>query len=281
MWPKLGFGVGLRPKHYPYILEHKPRMDWFEAVSENYIDSGGRPLHMLEQIRKNYPIVLHGVSLSIGSTDPLNRNYLKRLKALVDRIEPELVSDHLCWTGVDGENLHDLLPLPHTKETVEYVAQRVQQVQEFLGRKILLENVSSYIGFQQSIMSEWEFLTAVTEKADCGILLDLNNIYVNSFNRQFDPQKYLENIPIERVAQFHLAGHTDMGNYLFDTHTGEIISPVWDLYQKSVVRFGDVPALVEWDTDIPEFSELQKLTQKAKEIFERNFNHHKKIDVAA
>ena len=266
-WPSLGCGVGLRTEHYDHITAAWPRMDWFEAISENFMDSGGRPLQILEQVRRRYPVALHGVSLSIGSTDPLDRAYLARLKALADRIEPAIVSDHLCWTGVEGEQLHDLLPLPFTEEAVRHIAGRVEQVQEFLGRRILLENVSTYVSYRHSTMPEWEFLAAVAERSGCGILLDLNNIYVNSYNHQFDPYDYLARIPGETVGQFHLAGHTDMGSYLFDTHSRPVIEPVWELYRAALRRFGPVTTLIEWDEDIPPFPRLAEEADKARAIF--------------
>lgn len=266
-WPILGCGVGLRNEHYDLIIREWPRMDWFEAVSENYMDTGGRPLRILEEVRRHYPVALHGVSLSIGSVDPLDQHYLERLKALVDRIEPAIVSDHLCWTKVDEEQLHDLLPLPFTEEAIRHVAQRVEAVQGFLGRRILIENISTYVTYKHSVMSEWEFLAEVARRADCGILLDLNNIYVNAVNHGFDPYLYLEHIPGERIGQFHLAGHTDMGTYLFDTHSRPIIDQVWNLYRRALQRYGSVTTLIEWDEDIPEFSELAKEAAKARAIY--------------
>jgi len=266
-WPTLGCGVGLRTEHYDVITREWPRVDWFEAISENFMDSGGRPLAVLEAVRCRYPVALHGVSLSIGSTDPLDRHYLARLKTLADRIEPAIVSDHLCWTGVEGTNLHDLLPLPLTEEAIRHVAGRVQQVQDGLGRRILLENVSTYVTYAHSTMPEWEFLTAVAERSGCGILLDLNNIYVNAYNHQFDPYEYLHRIPGELVGQFHLAGHTDMGTYLFDTHSRPVIEAVWALYHEALARWGPVTTLIEWDEDIPPFAQLAEEADKARAIY--------------
>ncbi len=266
-WPLLGCGVGLRTEHYDVITREWPRVDWFEAISENFMDSGGRPLQGLDAIRRRDPVSLHGVPLSIGSTDPLNQSYLQRLKALVDRIDPAIVSDHLCWTGVDGENLHDLLPLPFTEEAVRHIAGRVEQVQAFLGRRILLENVSTYVTYQHSTMPEWEFLTAVAERSGCGILLDLNNIYVNAYNHQFDPCEFLRRIPGELVGQFHLAGHTEMGSYLFDTHSRPVIDPVWALYRDALTRWGPVTTLIEWDEDIPPFPRLAEEADTARAIY--------------
>ena len=252
----LGFGLGLRIPHYDEILATRPQVDWFEVLSENYLVPGGKPLYYLERIRANYPVVMHGVSLSIGGTDPLNRDYLKQLKALADRIEPRWISDHLCWTGVGGLNLHDLMPLPYTEEAVQHVVSRVKQVQDFLGRRILLENVSSYVTYKQSQLTEWEFLAHIAEQADCLILLDINNIYVSSFNHGFDPAEYLNGIPIERVRQFHLAGHQNCGNYIVDTHDHPIINPVWALYETAVKRFGSVSTMIERDDNIPPLKEL-------------------------
>ena len=266
-WPSLGCGVGLRTEHYDVITRDWPRMDWFEAISENFMDSGGRPLRLLEEVRRRYPVALHGVSLSIGSTDPLDRRYLDRLKTLVDRIHPAIISDHLCWTGVEGENLHDLLPLPFTEEAIRHVAGRVEQVQERLGCRLLLENVSTYVTYRHSTMPEWQFLTEVAERSGCGILLDLNNIYVNAYNHQFDPAEYLRHIPGELVGQFHLAGHTDMGTYLFDTHSRPVIDAVWSLYREALSRWGPVTTLIEWDEDIPPFPVLAEEAEKARAIY--------------
>ncbi len=266
-WPTLGCGVGLRTEHYDFILQEWPRVDWFEAISENFMDSGGRPLRVLEQVRLRYSVALHGVSLSIGSADPLNERYLERLKALVDRIDPAIVSDHLCWTGVDGENLHDLLPLPFTEEAIRYVADRVERVQESVKRRILLENISTYVTYQHSTMPEWEFLTAVAERSGCGILLDLNNVYVNAYNHQFDPAAYLRAIPGELIGQFHLAGHTNMGDYLFDTHSAPVIDAVWQLYRDALQAWGPVTTLIEWDEDIPPFPRLAEEAERARAIY--------------
>jgi hypothetical protein len=264
----LGCGVGLRPKHYGYIFEHWPAVDWFEAISENFMVRGGRPLHTLARIRERYPIVLHGVSLSIGSTDPLNVDYLRDLRALAARFEPVWISDHLCWTGVGGHNLHDLLPLPYTEEALGHVVARVGRAQEALGRRIALENVSSYLTYRHSMMPEWEFLAAVAEQADCGILLDINNIYVSAVNHRFDPLAYLAAIPPARVWQFHLAGHSDHGDYLLDTHDYPVKDAVWDLYVTALQRFGPVSTLIEWDDKIPEFPELLAHADHARRLQE-------------
>jgi uncharacterized protein len=257
----LGFGVGLRRPHYSRVLEQLPaddalQVDWFEVISENFMVAGGRPLEVLDGVRARYPVVMHGVSLSIGSSDPLNRDYLHALRALARRVEPAWLSDHLCWTGVGGHNLHDLLPLPYTEETVRHVARRIREAQDLLERTILIENVSSYMTFGVSRLTEWEFLSAVAEEADCAILLDLNNIFVSAFNHRFDPLRYIDAVPVGRVAQFHLAGHSDHGRYLLDTHDHPIRPEVWALYEHAVRRFGRVATLIEWDDNIPEFAVL-------------------------
>ncbi len=264
--PALGFGLGLRTDHYEAILAGSPPVDWFEIISENYMVPGGKPLHFLDRIRERYPLVMHGVSLSIGSTEPLNRDYLHQLKQLTDRVRPAWISDHLCWTGVHGKNMHDLLPLPYTDEAVAHVAARVRQVQEFLGRRILLENVSSYVTYKQSAMTEWEFLNAVVEQADCLILLDVNNIYVSSFNHGFDPLDYLNAVPTERVQQFHLAGHRNLETHIIDTHDEPIVDPVWELYRAAVRRFGRVSTMIERDDNIPPLEELLAELDHARHI---------------
>lgn len=262
----LGFGLGLRTVHYQTVLDQRPPIDWFEVMTEDYLVAGGRPLYYLDQIRQHYPIVMHGVSLSIGSVDSLNYDYLQQVKNLADRIQPAWVSDHLCWTGLDGINLHDLLPLPYTEEALDHVVSRVQQVQDFLGRRILLENVSSYVTYQESTLTEWEFLVALAERADCLLLLDINNIYVSAFNHHFDPQTYLAAIPPERVQQFHLAGHEHCGSHIVDTHDHTIIPEVWQLYADAVKRFGAVATLLERDDHIPDIAELVQELDKARDI---------------
>jgi uncharacterized protein (UPF0276 family) len=266
MEPPLGFGLGLRPVHYPEIFEGDPRIDWFEAISENYMVPGGRPLHALTRVRERWPVVLHGVSLSIGSTDPLDGDYLDRLAALAKRVEPAWISDHLCWTGVNGINLHDLLPLPYTEEALDHVAGRVAQVQERLGRRILLENVSSYVTFAHSAVPEWEFLAEVARRADCLILLDVNNIYVSAFNHEFDPLAYLEAIPAERVRQIHLAGHQNNESHIVDTHDHPVIDPVWSLYGAAIERFGPVATMIERDDRIPPLAELEHELDRARAV---------------
>jgi uncharacterized protein (UPF0276 family) len=261
--PFLGFGVGLRRPHYSHVLEGRPAMDWFEVIAENFMVAGGRPLEVLEQVRERYPIVLHGVSMSLGTTDELNREYLRDLARLARRFEPAWVSDHLCWTGVEGHNLHDLIPLPYTEEALRHVARRIREVQSILERRILIENVSSYMEFTISTLSEWEFLSAVAEEADCGILLDINNIYVSAFNHRFDPLIHIDAIPVNRVAQFHLAGHSNHGTYLLDTHDQPVCDAVWSLYEYAVRRFGEVSTLIEWDDNIPKFVELAATAEEA------------------
>jgi uncharacterized protein len=274
--PFLGFGVGLRRPHYTYVLDQWPPMDWFEVISENFMVAGGRPLAVLERVRERYPIVLHGVSMSLGSTDEFNRDYLRDLARLARRFEPAWISDHLCWTGVGGHNLHDLIPLPYTDEALRHVAGRIRQVQEVLERRILIENVSSYMEFTLSTMSEWEFLAAVAEEADCGVLLDINNIYVSAFNHQFDPLVYIDAIPVNRVAQFHLAGHSDHGSYLLDTHDHPVCNEVWSLYEHAVHRFGRVSTLIEWDDNIPGFGELAATAGRARRRFASVQEKHEK-----
>lgn len=242
-------------------------MDWFEATSENYMSSGGRPLWVLEQVRRDYPVVLHGVSLSIGSVDPLDPEYLKRLKALADRIDPAMVSDHLCWASVERKNLHDLLPLPFTEEALDHIVRRVGEVQDFLGRRILLENVSSYITYRHSVMPEWQFLSEVARRSGCGILLDINNIYVNAVNHGFDPRDFVRGVPAASVGYCHLAGHTNMGTWLFDTHSRPVIEPVWELYRDALTLLGKKSTLIEWDEDIPAWDRLSEEAARARKIY--------------
>jgi uncharacterized protein (UPF0276 family) len=254
--PPLGFGLGLRVPHYDTIIAEAPAVDWFEVLSENYFVPGGKPLDYLERIRRDYPVVMHGVSMSIGAHGKLNREYLKELKTLADRIQPRWISDHLCWTGVDGYNLHDLMPLPYTEEALAHVVDHVREVQDFLGRRFVLENVSSYLTYRQSDMSEWDFLREIAERADCHILLDVNNIYVSSFNHGFDAMEYLNGIPANRVQQFHLAGHQNNGDCIIDTHDAPVVDGVWELYAAAVRRFGPVSTMIERDDNIPPLAEL-------------------------
>ncbi|MFC5742608.1 DUF692 domain-containing protein [Dyella tabacisoli] len=254
--PYLGYGLGLRVEHYEALLEQPGNVQWLEIVSENYLVPGGRPLVWLERFRERFPLVMHGVSMSIGGTDPLDDDYLARLAALARHIEPAWVSDHLCWTGVQGINLHDLMPLPYTEEALAHVVERVTRVQDVLGRRILLENVSSYISFADSQLTEWQFLAAVAERADCLILLDINNIYVSACNHGFSPLDYLDGIPAQRVQQFHLAGHEHGGPLIIDTHDAPVANAVWDLYIEAVKRYGHVSTMIERDDHIPPLAEL-------------------------
>jgi hypothetical protein len=263
--PNLGLGVGLRSTHYPHILRENPAVDWFEIISENYMDSGGRPRHVLEQIAERYRVVMHGVSLSIGSTDPLDFEYLRKLKALADAVRAHWVSDHVCWTGVAGRNAHDLLPVPYTEETLRHLTARVRTVQDFLERPLVLENPSSYVGFASSTMPEWEFVARLAEGADCGLLLDVNNVFVSSVNHDFDPAEYIRNVPHSRVVQFHLAGHSDCGTHRIDTHDDHVIDPVWELYRLAHRLTGGAATLLEWDAKIPEFPVVHAEVLKAKE----------------
>jgi uncharacterized protein len=262
----LGHGIGLRTKHFAQFLAERPLVDWVEAVSENFMAPGGRPVAVLEKVRSEVPVVLHGVSLSIGSVDPIPEAYLAELGQLVRRIEPALVSDHLCWGTHRGAYLHDLLPLPYTEEALAHVTSRVLEVEERIGRPLLLENPSTYVAFKDSTMTEWEFLSELSRRSGCGILLDVNNIYVSARNFGFDPLAYLEGIPVDQVGYFHLAGHSDRGKYLLDTHDDAVPAPVWELYRAALRRFGRVPSLVEWDDRIPPLEEVVAESRRAAAI---------------
>ena len=250
------FGLGLRSVHYSDFLAAPQRVDWLEIIADNYLVAGGKPLAMLDALRQRYPMVMHGVSLSIGSVAGPDRAYVKRLAALAHRVQPMWLSDHLCWTGVHGRNLHDLLPLPYTDEALRTVVRNVRQVQDMLGRQLLLENVSSYVEFRSSQMGEAQFLRHVCEEADCLLLLDLNNVHVSAFNHGFDAQAFLRELPADRVRQIHLAGHTDHGDHLVDTHDHPVADPVWALYHQALLRFGDVPTMIERDDHIPPLADL-------------------------
>lgn len=267
-FPYLGFGVGLRSQHFQYILEEEPPMDWFEIISENFMDSKGWPRHVINRIAERYPLVMHGVSMSIGSTDPINVEYLKKLKTLAVEINANWISDHLCWTGVLGKNTHDLLPLPLTEESLKHVVQRIKMVQDVLERPLVLENPSSYLQYKEDTLSEWDFIREMAIESDCRLLLDLNNVYVSSFNHQFDPLEYVKALPLDKVVQFHLAGHTNKGTHIIDTHDDHVVNEVWELYQETIKLTGKVSTLLEWDANIPEFSELRKEVLKAKTIFD-------------
>ncbi len=251
-----GHGLGLRTEHYRDFIETKPAIDWLEVISENYMVPGGKPLHMLDTIRRDYPMVMHGVSLSIGSTDALDLDHVQGLKQLASRIEPAWISDHLCWTGVDHHNLHDLLPMPYTEAALRHLVARVQQVQDILGRRLLLENVSSYVSFAADEMSEWEFIAQLAQRADCDLLLDVNNVYVSSRNHGFDARTFIDAMPGERVRQIHLAGHEDHGTHLIDTHDHPVCDAVWELYAHTVRRLGAVPTMIERDDHMPPLAEL-------------------------
>jgi hypothetical protein len=271
--PSLGFGLGLRVDHYEQVLRDRPKVDWFEVLSENYMVDGGKALYYLDRVRENYPLVMHGVSMSIGSTAPLDTDYLDRLQQLIERVEPEWVSDHLCWTGVAGQNLHDLMPLPYTEEAIAHVVDRVLRVQDYLGRRILLENVSSYVTYTTSQIPEWEFLREIAERADCLLLLDVNNIYVSSHNHAFDPLDYLDGVPVGRVQQIHLAGHSHDGNLIIDTHDHPIADPVWALYSAAVTRFGDVATMIERDDNIPPLVDLVDELEVARALARQSRAH--------
>ncbi|MDP1602275.1 MAG: DUF692 domain-containing protein [Legionella sp.] len=260
----LGFGLGLRPDYYEEILELKPALDWFEITSENYLIPGGKPLYYLDKIRAHYPIVMHGVSLSIGSTDALDKDYLKQLKALATRVEPAWISDHLCWTGSNGLNMHDLLPLPYTSEAITHIVARIQQVQEYLGRQIAIENVSSYLTFAQSEMTEWDFIAEIVERADCFILLDVNNVYVSAINHHFKALDYIKAMPAKRVVQIHLAGHSNQGDYIIDTHDAPVIEPVWSLYEETIKRLGKISTMIERDDNMPPLADLLAEVERAR-----------------
>lgn len=280
---KTGFlgGVGLRPPHYPTILNNisdtKTKIQWFEVISENFMDTEGRPIMILEQIRKDFPVAVHGVSLSIGSGDPINLNYLGALKKLIKRVDPFLVSDHFCWTGANAENVHDLLPIPMDRMNLNRVVDKVNQVQDFLQRAILLENASAYVSYQDSVIPEWDFINEVISKTGCGLLLDINNVYVTCSNFDIDPKKYIDLMPLEKIGQVHLAGYTDMGNYLFDTHGEPVHDAVWDLYKYFLIKKNNIPIMIEWDQNIPEFSVLESELQKAVKIRDEVVNNKETI----
>jgi uncharacterized protein (UPF0276 family) len=261
--PDLGLGVGLRTAHFRHIVEKWPRMDWFEILSENFIDTEGRPLYYLDQIAERYPIAMHGVSLSIGSTDPIDFEFLAKLRALAARVRAVWMGDHICWTGVAGRNGHDLYPVPYTEESLKHLVERVRIVQDCLERPLVLENPSTYLTFRASSMPEEEFIARLAEKADCALLLDVNNVYVTCRNHDLDPFEYLKAIPYERVVQIHLAGHSDHGTHCIDTHNGRVIDPVWDLYAQVQRRRGNTATLLEWDADIPKFDVLQREVGRA------------------
>ncbi len=264
-YPELGFGIGLRAQHYDTILEDRPKdIQWLEIISENFIEAHKGYWEFLSDLRQSYPIVMHGVSLSIGSTDPLNLEYLEKLRALANFLQPPWISDHLCWTGVHGRNTHDLLPLPYTQETLQHVIARIKRVQDILGRNIVLENPSTYIEFNSSDIPEWEFLARMADEADCGFLLDVNNVYVNAFNHGYDAKAYISAIPAGRIAQIHLAGHKNMGTHIIDTHDNHVTDEVWKLYAHTIQSKGMISTMIEWDDNIPELSVILAELDKAR-----------------
>jgi uncharacterized protein len=270
--PRLGLGLGLRSVHFEHILAERPAVGWFEAISENFMDSGGRPRAVLRKVAEAYPIVLHGVSLSIGSADPLNMDYLARLKRLAAEVEPAWISDHLCWTGVLGLNSHDLLPMPLTEESLGHVAARVRQVQDFLERPLILENPSSYVRFAHSTMDEPDYLRRLAGETGCGLLLDVNNVYVSCFNAGADPLAYLDAFPFERVVQMHLAGHQHRGSHIIDTHDRPVRPEVWELFRLAWARSGGAATLLEWDGDIPSFADCHAELRKAERYMGGHFD---------
>ncbi|MGE3829439.1 MAG: DUF692 domain-containing protein [Parvibaculaceae bacterium] len=269
--PFLGLGLGLRSQHYEAILSGDPAVDWFEVISENYMVPGGKPLRMLDAVAERYPVVMHGVSLSIASTAPLDMDYLAALRTLARRVRPKWISDHLCWTGVHGVNLHDLLPVPYTEEALDHVVSRIAAVQDYLGCRIAIENVSSYIEYAHSEMSEWEFVREVAERADCWLLLDVNNVFVSGFNHGFDARNFVDAIPIERVVQFHLAGHSEANTHLIDTHDEPVCEEVWALFGQALARFGPISTMIERDANIPPLGELIAELDRARAIARQVF----------
>ena len=273
--PFLGYGLGLRTEYYDVILDQLPEIDWFEIISENYMVDGGKPINYLDRVREHYPLVMHGVSLSIGGTDPLDKKYLKRLKQLIDYVQPQWVSDHLCWTSHGGYNLHDLLPLPCTEEAIQHVVERLEQVQDFLGQQILLENASTYLTFENAEMTEWDFYREVVERADSLMLLDVNNIYVCARNHGFEPVDFLDSMPSNRVMQMHVSGHSDFGDYVIDTHDHPVVEPVWQLFAEALKRFGPVSSMIERDDRFPPFEELMAELQTMRKIANTTLNQQK------
>lgn len=261
-----GLGLGLRSAHFDYIIEHNPAVDWFEIISENFMDSGGRPRHILRTLAERYPLVMHGVSLSIGSTDPINWDYLTKLKALAGEIKPLWVSDHLCWTGVNLLNTHDLLPVVLNEESLKHIIGRVRQIQDFLERPLIIENPSTYLTFKQSSITEWDFLRHMAEETGCGLLLDVNNVYVSAFNNDFDPVHYIKQLPHDRIVQMHIAGHQHCGDYIIDTHDRNVVEDVWELFSLAWQLTGGVATLLEWDSNIPDFNAYHTELLKAKQF---------------
>ena len=264
-----GFGLGLRPEYYQTILDQKPEVDWFEIITENYMVAGGKPLYFLDQFKERYPLAMHGVAMNIASANPVNMSYLKDLKKLINHVNPIWVSDHCCWTGVNEQNSHDLLPLPYHQQSIEQIVSKIKQIQDYLERPILIENLSSYLTFKDSEMEEWEFLTEICESADCYLLLDINNIYVSARNHGFNTLDYLYGVPKDRVRQHHLAGHSNYKDYIIDTHDEPIVEPVFELYKKAVDHFGPVSVMIERDDNFPPFEDLMKELEQVKDIFNK------------
>lgn len=264
--PDLGVGVGLRVPHYARILKERPPVDFFEVISENFMVGGGKPRYHLDRVLETYRVIQHGVSLGIGGPEPPDRSYLVRLRELVRHVKPAWLSDHFCWCGAGGAHLHDLLPLPFNEETVRVVAERARMVQDFLEVRFALENTSSYLTFTSSTMTEWEFISEVTERAGVGLMFDVNNVYVSAYNHGFDPYEFVRSIPHERIVQIHLAGHTNLGKYIIDTHRGHVIDPVWDLYRETIALAGSVSTLIEWDDEIPELEVLLAEAEHARAV---------------
>lgn len=267
-YPNLGLGVGLRSAHFPYLLENTPDVDWFEVIPENFMDTYGMPRHVLERIASSYPVVLHSLSLSVGSTDPIDFDYLRRLDQLAQETGAAWLSDHVCWTAVGGVNTHELVPIPFNEESLPHVVDRIGIVQDFLKRPLVLENPSTYVTFTGSTMSEAEFLARMANEADCGLLLDINNVYVSSVNHEFDPVEYLQVLPPNRVVQMHLAGHNDVGTHIVDTHDRPVADAVWELYDTAVQLIGPVSTLLEWDDNLPPFPEVHAEVLKARRFAE-------------
>jgi len=265
-FPNLGHGIGLRPAHYRSVVEDRPAIDWFEVISENFMVPGGNPRRVLRDVRERYPVVMHGVSMSLGSTDPIDETYLDALAVLAAETEPAWISDHVCWSSIGGHTGHDLWPLPYTEEALAHLSSRILHVQDCLKRRLLIENVSSYLTYTHSTMSEWEFLSALAERADCGLLLDVNNIFVSAHNHGFDPRSFLAGIPIDRVGQIHLAGHSDHGAHLLDTHDRPVCDGVWSLYESAVARFGAVSTLIEWDDNLPSLERVIEESRRAADL---------------
>lgn len=268
--PYLGFGLGLRPPHYQQLLEPRSDVDWLEIISENFLLDGGRAHYFLDQFMERYTLIPHGVSMSVGNAEDLNPDYLKKLKKLIARIDPPWFSDHICWAGHEGQHMHNLLPLPYTTEVADYVAEKIRMVQDMMERPFLLENVSSYVEFTQSDMPEWEFLSHVAEKADCGLLLDVNNVFVSSRNHHFDPMTFIRSLPADRVIQYHIAGHLDKGRYILDTHGQSVRDEVWQLFEQTAPLFGDVSLIIERDEDIPPLEDVLEELAYARKIYRKS-----------